>query len=311
MSRDEKGRTRIRYLAQKGRELTEAENELRSALHEAQNAGVIVKEECQTSNFCGCDDHTYSFGYSGAPLARLRASDVHQWLGQTTVGEEERAPTPPKWKDEEAINWDLLLEPGFVEQVGEGEDREFDIPESQKQQHIACQRELQQELRQELQDNEHQQDSSIVSKDLDPEPVHGLYFDLVEDNHHFDVTWDSVGHGPLKKIPSPTPAEGDLHPINRDPSISPDIEPPWCWGNVSKPLFRWTGPQNTAPGEEAQKSPENGAGGNEGEPEAYGSNNDQHYRNSGSGQVLLFEPSGVLTDYAIEGYDGENMDGIE
>jgi hypothetical protein len=311
LSRDEQGRTRVRYLAQKGRELTKAEDELRSALHEAQNAGVIVNEDCQTSNFCGCDDQTYDFG-DDVPLTRLQASDVQQWRVQITGGEEKSPPTPPDWTLELKMDWDLLIGTGFGEEVSEGEDPEFDIPEDQKQHHITCQRELQQKMRQELQDHERQQNSPMISEGLDSDPTeHDLYFDLVEDNHHFDVTWDGVGHGPVKKIPPPTPAECDLHAMNRDPSISPGIEQPWCWGNVSRPLFRWTGPQNAAPGEEVQKSPENGAGGNEGEREANGSNKDQHYRNSGSGQALLFDPSAPLVDYAIEGYDGENMDGIE
>jgi hypothetical protein len=33
--------------------------------------------------------------------------------------------------------------------------------------------------------------------------------------------------------------------------------------------------------------------------------------NGGRGQALLYDPSAPLIDYAIEGYDGENMDGIE
>lgn len=133
----------------------------------------------------------------------------------------------------------------------------------------------------------------------------------VEDNHHFDVAWDGVRHGPAKKIFPPTPAEGDLHPMNRDPNISPDIEQPGCWGNINKPLFRFKGPQTSAPGEEAQKSPEIALGGIEGEPEVSGSNNDQQYSNSGSNLPLLHGLSAPLIVYAIDAYDGENMDGIE
>jgi len=309
LSRDEKGKARVRYLAQKSRELTEAEDERRSALREAQNAGVIINEECQTSNFCGCDDQTYCFGYSGAPLTRLQTADVQQWLDRTKGGEEESAATPPAWKFEANMDRDRLKEPGFGEQVGEGEDREFDIPENEKQQRITCQRELQQKMRQELQDNELQQNSPMEG--LEPEPAeHGFYFDLVEDNHHFNATWDGVRHAPARKIPPPTPAEGDLHPMNRDPNISPDIEQPWCWGNINRPLFRFEGPHAPAPGEEAQKSPENGPGGIEGEPEVNGSNNNQQHSNSGSNQPLPHGPSAPLIDYAIDGYDGENMDGI-
>lgn len=312
LSRDDRGRARVIYLAQKHHELTEAEDEFRRALRDAQNAGVIINEECQTSNFCGCGDRTYSFGRSGAPLTRLQASDVQHWLDQTTGGEEESAPTPPTWNLEASMDWNRLREPGFGEQVGEGEDREFDIPENEKQQRITCQRELQQRMRQELQDRELQQDSPMVSEGLEPEPAeHGLYFDLVEDNHHFNVAWDSVRHGPARKIPPPTPAEGDLHPMNRDPNISPDIEQPWCWGNINKPLFRFEGPHAPVPGEEAQKSPEKGAGGTGGEPEANGSNIDEQYSNSGSNRPLPHGPSAPLIDYAIDGYDGENMDGIE
>ncbi|GAB7329075.1 hypothetical protein MBLNU13_g00912t1 [Cladosporium sp. NU13] len=39
---------------------------------------------------------------------------------------------------------------------------------------------------------------------------------------------------------------------------------------------------------------------------------DEHFnRNGGSGQALLYDPGAPLIDYAIDGYDGENMDGIE
>jgi len=209
---------------------------------------------------------------------------------------------------------DLLIEHEYGEEPsGDGLYHAYDIALDRKEWCIASLKDLQQNLRRGLEDREHRRNAPLVPGGLNSEPAeYDLYFDLVEDNHRFDVTWDGgAGHGSARKIPPPTPAEGDLHPMNRDPTISHDIDQPSCWGNINKPLFRWVDPQTSTPGEEAQKSPENGAGGNEDEPEANGPNNDQQCPNNSSIHALLNDPSPPLIDYAIEGYDGENMDGIE
>ena len=313
LDRQDQGPAFIEHVQRTGRIMAEAEDERRSALHEAQIAGVIVNEECQSWNFCGCEDQTYTAGARPGPRTPLQISDMQQWLDRVTGGEEERLPTPPDWQLEARMDWDLLLEHGYGEEPSaDGLYHQYDIALDRKEKCIASLKDLQKNLRRELQERELRHNAPLVSEGLHREPAeHGGHFDLVEDNHRFDIPWDGVGHGPAQKIPPPIPAEGDLHPKNRDSSISLDINQPWCWGNISKPLFRFEDSQTPAPDEEAQKSPENGAGGTESERKTNRSNNDQHHSNSGSNQPLLYDPSAPLIDYAIDGYDGENMDGIE
>lgn len=89
LERKDQGRAFIEHVQQLGRIMAEAEDERRSALYEAQIAGVIVNEKCQSWNYCGCGDHTFSTGFRPRPPTPLRISDVQQWLDRVTGGEEE------------------------------------------------------------------------------------------------------------------------------------------------------------------------------------------------------------------------------
>jgi len=220
-------------------------------------------------------------------------------------------PAEPDWRKETKMDWDLLLELGFGEEPsGEGLYHAYDVPLDRKEKCISSLKSLQQGLRRELQYREYRRNSPAVPEDgLDPNPAErDVYFDLFEDNHPLDPTTDSVRHENAKKIPPPPPAEGDLQPVNKEAGMSSEISQLWCWGSINGPLIS---EKDLAPSGEAQKLAEDDASESQMGPDSEEPNRNQDPSSSESGQALLYDPSAPLIDYAIDGYDGENMDGIE
>jgi hypothetical protein len=103
-------------------------------------------------------------------------------------------------------------------------------------------------------------------------------------------------------------AENDLHPRNRDVDIGFEVDMPPSWADVSRPMrpSKYPTPSQTAP-----DIPEDLANGQPHEPNPMGLDDSEKSVGNNDAHMPLYDPAAPLADYAMEGYDGVNMDGIE
>lgn len=303
------GPTQAEYLATKGREAIDAEKQYREDLHEAQRVGAMSYASSQTSYFRispseGAREKKRtnpSEGEDEFPLPEPKRAKIQDWA-ETATGDGQIAWLPDLRKDKE-MDRNAILEAGY------GEDPHY-TGFGRAQQRLNREREFRENLRKELQGTKQQDGSSgVANKSLAVEPGEDdLHFDLAEDNHRLDNAEGALRPRSVRKIALPAPAENDHHPKNSSAKINPEISQVWGWADFGRPIMRR---KDTPMDEKAQQVSEGVESDAGAEPEANGFNNDQYYPDSGSGQALLYDPSAPLIDYAIEGYDGENMDGIE
>jgi hypothetical protein len=103
-------------------------------------------------------------------------------------------------------------------------------------------------------------------------------------------------------------AENDLHPRNREVDVGFEAGMPPSWADVSRPMrpSKYPTPSQAAPDIPEDLANGHPHGTNPMEP--YGSeksvgNDDAH--------MPLYDPAAPLVDYAMEGYEGVNMDDVE
>lgn len=244
---DQQGAARVIRLRQYTRELIDAEKEHKHALHEAQNAGLLINTLSQCSNFQNQPNDGYSpatlEGY-GFPMAPPKIEDLRNWMDQITGDGNDQSVTAPNPILDADMDWDMLPEPGF----GECDD---DTAEGYKLLRLDEERKLQETLRRRS--------------------------------------------GQFKGAEN----------YSRKSSETIQLE---VWADLSRPV------QPSVNGSSMHSSHEPAeelANQHSDIPSQKDVGDEGHTQGSKSNPFSLYDPDAPMVDYAVEGYDGINMDGNE